>query len=1314
MPSAFGLPEWLYQSAIPLAPTSTSASLRRTSFTPPTTHFSAFPTSAPNSSPPLRSVPPHLTERPERPDMPRTPQLGSTPVTGDAATFQQVHYSPTEDESPTEREAGASAISPPRPRRPDHPDQALMFNAPLPALPSSMNPSDEGDLRRPSTPPNAARTLVFPSPPHSGLLPALPASSPSLPAPRSPRSPRRKPVPQLLDNIQLSPRSAAPSPSPEPPATPGRLSIGGFEALVESQRGAPTEGGAEEQRRSRLSQLQADEANAFEDDGGRVVWSPRIHLGLDAEGVEAREERRRWDELHRRHEEAAQEQGGQDLGDARRLASYLEPSTSGAVDEHTLVSPRGTRSRVRQITVDSLAPPAVASPPRSPRSPRTPPRSSLHRAEQALRSARSAKSRHTRMTSYEPAYLSDDDAEVEEVQAGPRIRRGSKRLSELPSISLTDTDDDDERHQSARTAAAADGADQATDEDVSAARPARRRPSLFSMLSSPVRSMRRPSSERRKPRFQRAVRTAPEVEVVVHDSSRDSSSSSEAEREKSWLEPMDGDWERLRRETTCRPERMDWSMCDFQGWFPRFLHLLYPFAIFAHVPVTVFLDYNVLYLLCQLALYPSLPATRNIASRALVGVPDIEASTGWWVAVGVYATCTALWFFVVFLWKELGRDYFAHWSRGGQAVEIEKVYAGAASYNLACVRSYSVFSFLWRVRLAPFHSASPIAQAVEGSTWLDGVKETSSWYRQNWPTVLLLLPRAGITVAVLLLYSTTAYGSTTTATTERDSAYFDSDGTLSAFASGVLLANAAWAAWRLALVLVAAFASSLAGFSFFGRRRADSYSAYFHSSREHLAPAHPDSPDADKTLSSRRPSIALATWRTRRQRRLRSAILACVASTPLSVSTPTFSPFLAKSPYVLGYSSSAFPAKRPLDPWSSATESQGSPAAVHAHERSALDSHKRRATLSQRGAALDPAYAPGGPMMVARQPQPTSFLARAASYVLPRPDAAGASPLIHFSPATPSPPRVPVATFASASQASGVQPRRASQTVGFAGCDAPESDLGESRLHRRMSSRPFGHDEDEDASAVEHLAPAVLPSQDVALPPGLAADPPRAARPVLPTLTIDASSPPRQLYPPPTSSTLSRPPLVSHFSAFSSKPVSSSSSQLSLSSPRVDRSTVALDSAAALEAQLRAGHAERQRLSARLQDEVRAARDEVDAHDAVEQSAARIERLSPDEAAADDSLYSAAATARPRPDRLDTVSERSSLGLGSSVGAGAVDEGQSAPSTVRPRNLSGPPVLPPFRLSYASGADSLSLSAYGASPEAGREAGGAHETGRFT
>lgn len=59
-------------------------------------------------------------------------------------------------------------------------------------------------------------------------------------------------------------------------------------------------------------------------------------------------------------------------------------------------------------------------------------------------------------------------------------------------------------------------------------------------------------------------------------------------------------------------------------------------------------------------------------------MPDIEPSTGWWVAVAVYAASTAAWFFGVLLWKELGRDYYSRWKSADRSVEIEKVYAGAA------------------------------------------------------------------------------------------------------------------------------------------------------------------------------------------------------------------------------------------------------------------------------------------------------------------------------------------------------------------------------------------------------------------------------------------------------------------------------------------------------------------------------------------------------------------------------------------------------------------------------------------------------------
>lgn len=111
------------------------------------------------------------------------------------------------------------------------------------------------------------------------------------------------------------------------------------------------------------------------------------------------------------------------------------------------------------------------------------------------------------------------------------------------------------------------------------------------------------------------------------------------------------------------------------------LQLLYPFAIFAHVPMTLFLDYNLIYILAQLALYPAVPPTRNISARALVSVPTIQPSTGWWVALAVYSTCTFIWFFGVFIWMDLLCGFFARWrgvGAGGKNVEIERIYKGAA------------------------------------------------------------------------------------------------------------------------------------------------------------------------------------------------------------------------------------------------------------------------------------------------------------------------------------------------------------------------------------------------------------------------------------------------------------------------------------------------------------------------------------------------------------------------------------------------------------------------------------------------------------
>lgn len=130
-----------------------------------------------------------------------------------------------------------------------------------------------------------------------------------------------------------------------------------------------------------------------------------------------------------------------------------------------------------------------------------------------------------------------------------------------------------------------------------------------------------------------------------------------------------------------------------------------------------------------------------------------------------------------------------------------------SSFNYACMASYERFCFLWRVRLAPFQSESPLTQAVRGTQVSDGIAETFSWYSQSkcaaaksssealtrapivdWPTVVLLIPRVGLSLALLLLFGTVAYGNAATGATERDSAFFEPNGTLTAYATGVLLA----------------------------------------------------------------------------------------------------------------------------------------------------------------------------------------------------------------------------------------------------------------------------------------------------------------------------------------------------------------------------------------------------------------------------------------------------------------------------------------------------------------------------------------------
>ena len=144
---------------------------------------------------------------------------------------------------------------------------------------------------------------------------------------------------------------------------------------------------------------------------------------------------------------------------------------------------------------------------------------------------------------------------------------------------------------------------------------------------------------------------------------------------------------------------------------------------------------------------------------------------------------------------------------------ILPIYLSSPAFSLAAMSSYSVFCFLQHIRFSAFLG--------ENGGLRDGLAETFWFYSQNLPTVALLLPRAGLSLALLFAFSAPQPGYVALADvgmTPRDHTYFRSDGSLTGFARGVLIANAAWTAWRL-VVLITSWYESLYSLSLTCRER---------------------------------------------------------------------------------------------------------------------------------------------------------------------------------------------------------------------------------------------------------------------------------------------------------------------------------------------------------------------------------------------------------------------------------------------------------------------------------------------------------------
>ncbi|KAI0261410.1 hypothetical protein BGY98DRAFT_1182416, partial [Russula aff. rugulosa BPL654] len=126
----------------------------------------------------------------------------------------------------------------------------------------------------------------------------------------------------------------------------------------------------------------------------------------------------------------------------------------------------------------------------------------------------------------------------------------------------------------------------------------------------------------------------------------------------------------------------------------------------------------------------------------------------------------------------------------------------APAFKFVAMSSYDHFCFLQHIRSSafPYVNSSAVLPSAEGSL-RDALAEKCYFYAQNLPTIVTLLPRAGLALALLLSFFNPENFPEYRA--NRDGTFYDKNtGALSAYAKGVLIANAAWAAWRTLVLLL--------------------------------------------------------------------------------------------------------------------------------------------------------------------------------------------------------------------------------------------------------------------------------------------------------------------------------------------------------------------------------------------------------------------------------------------------------------------------------------------------------------------------------
>lgn len=186
----------------------------------------------------------------------------------------------------------------------------------------------------------------------------------------------------------------------------------------------------------------------------------------------------------------------------------------------------------------------------------------------------------------------------------------------------------------------------------------------------------------------------------------------------------------------------------------------------------------------------------------------------WALGATAYIACWLVWITIVVVLYELVYSFYRRW-RVSKCLQspplstdftdclaerplIVPLYLSSSGFTFVCLTSYTNFCFMQYLRFSAFFG--------ENGSLRDGLAESFWFYSQNLPTVALLLPRAGLSLALLLAFSKPNpefVGMAEAGFNPRDRTFFRaSDGTLSDYARGVLIANAAWTAWRILVLIV--------------------------------------------------------------------------------------------------------------------------------------------------------------------------------------------------------------------------------------------------------------------------------------------------------------------------------------------------------------------------------------------------------------------------------------------------------------------------------------------------------------------------------